>query len=84
MSELVKLNLVGIDGNAFSILGAFRQAAREQGADSDWVDNVIEEAKSGDYHHLIATILDNTVSDDFDLDDEYDEWYDEYDLDDDY
>jgi len=31
MNKKVKLTLVGIDGNAYSIMGAFQKAARRQG-----------------------------------------------------
>lgn len=52
----VKLNLIGLDSNAFAILGAFKKAARKQGIDADEISRVIEEAMSGDYNHLLATI----------------------------
>lgn len=57
--EKVKLQLVGLDGNAFSILGAFKSAARQQGRPKEEIDKVIKEAMSGDYNHLLYTIMDN-------------------------
>ena len=52
----VKLDLVGLDGNAYAVLGAFKRAAITQGFESDWVENVLKEATSGDYEHLLSTI----------------------------
>lgn len=54
--KTVKLNLVGVDGNAFSIMGNFQKAARRQGWTKEEIDQVINEATSGDYNHLLATI----------------------------
>ena len=66
----VKLNLAGLDGNAFSLLGAYRRAAREQGVPKPEVDAVCEEAKTGDYNHLVSVLLANT--EEYDEDDELD------------
>ncbi len=61
MKQLVnkKVNyvLVGIDGNAFSVLGTFRRNAQEQGWTKSEIDTVMNEAMSGDYDHLLATII---------------------------
>lgn len=59
MENKVKLVLVGLDGNAFSILGAFKRAARQQGFPREWTDGIVREAMSGDYDHLLATIASN-------------------------
>jgi len=58
----VKLELVGLDGNAFSIMGAFQKAARQQGWTPEEYKKVLDEAMTGDYNHLLATIMDNTES----------------------
>lgn len=55
----VKMELVGLDGNAFSILGAFQKEARTQGWDSSSIKSVIDEAMSGNYDHLLRTIVSN-------------------------
>lgn len=62
MPEKVKLQLEGLNGNAFNLLAHFRQAARRQGWSSDEVQAVIDEATMADYYHLLATLLDNTES----------------------
>jgi hypothetical protein len=54
----VKLNLVGLDGNAFSLMGAFRRQAKKEGWTAEEIDAVLDEAQTGDYDHLLAT-LDN-------------------------
>lgn len=52
----VQGTLVGVDGNAFSLMGHFKRLARQQGFDRDWIDSVLEDAKSSDYDHLIYTL----------------------------
>lgn len=54
----VVLTLEGLDGNAFFLLGAFRNAAKRQGWTKEEIDAVCNEAKSGDYDHLVATLSD--------------------------
>lgn len=57
MPKTVLLNLVGLDGNAFVIMGAFSRQAKREGWSQDEIDAVLNEAKSGDYDHLLATIM---------------------------
>lgn len=57
----VKYNLVGKDGNAFALLSGFRNAALKQGKDRVVVESILEEAKKGDYSHLIGVLLNNTI-----------------------
>lgn len=52
----VKGSLVGIDGNAFHILGYFRRQAMKQGVVYEIIMEIIADAQSQDYHHLVATI----------------------------
>ena len=54
--KYVKLQLWGLDGNAFSLMGAFRIQARKEGWSEDDISKVITEARSSDYDHLIATL----------------------------
>jgi len=63
IDKTVDLDLVGIDGNAFSVMGEFRSQARREGWDKDEIDEVLQEAQSGDYNHLLATIMDHCESD---------------------
>lgn len=64
IDKKVKLELVGLDGNAFSIMGAFQREARRQGWKDEEIRAVLTEAKSGDYDHLLCTIMDHTESPD--------------------
>lgn len=55
--KAVKLTLVGVDGNAFAIIGAFSKTARQQGWTKEEIAAVTSEAMSGDYQHLLHTIM---------------------------
>ena len=54
--------MVGLDGNAFSILGAFRRQAIKEKWTKEEIDVVINNAMSKDYSHLISTIADYCVN----------------------
>ncbi len=58
--KTVQMNLVGLDGNAFSLMGAFSSNARRQGWTKDEVDTVINECMSGDYDNLISVLVAHT------------------------
>ena len=53
----VEVRLVGEDGNAFAILGKMGKALRKGGASEDEVKEFMDEAKSGDYDHLLQTCM---------------------------
>jgi len=61
-TKKVKLELVGLDGNAFAVMGAFQRAARRQGWTPEEIKSVMDECMSGDYDHLLATIIEHTES----------------------
>lgn len=56
----VQLNLVGLNGNAFALMGSFQNAAQQQGWSKDEIKKVLDECMSGDYDHLLATLIENT------------------------
>jgi hypothetical protein len=56
VNKSVKLKLVGLDGNAFVLLGAFQQAARRQGWTADEIKKVLDECMTNDYDHLLCTL----------------------------
>ncbi len=58
MNELhkVKCKLVGIDGNAFSLMGHFAACARKCKWSKEDIDKVLKEAMSSDYDHLLITL----------------------------
>lgn len=56
INKTVNLDLVGVNGNAFAIMGVFQRQAKREGWAQEEIDTVLKEAKSGDYDHLLATI----------------------------
>lgn len=60
MKKKVKLNLVGLNGNAFFLLGKFQYAARKQGFDQSYIDEVLNKCQSGDYDSLLKTLMEHT------------------------
>ena len=57
VNKTVNLDLVGVNGNAFMIMGVFRRQATKEGWSKKEIDAVMSEAKSGDYDHLLSTII---------------------------
>lgn len=75
MSEQVKypqvrVELAGEDGNAFSILGRVTGAMREAGLSEEQRKEFLHEATSGDYNHLLMTVLKYVTVDQYEDDDE--------------
>ena len=56
INKSVNLDLVGVNGNAFAVMGVFKKQAKREGWTQEEIDTVLTEAKSGDYNHLLATI----------------------------
>lgn len=64
----VKVRLVGEDGSAFAILGRVKKALVRAGYGSDVVNRFRTEATSGDYDHLLRTVIawvDTSADDEF-------------------
>lgn len=53
-----KYDLVGVDSNAYCIMGYVQRAMRMEHYSQEEVNNYIKDAKSGDYNHLLATSID--------------------------
>lgn len=51
--QMEAFTLVGVDGNAYAIMGYTARAMKKAGLDKE-VDHMYEEAKSGNYYNLIA------------------------------
>lgn len=47
-----------IDGNAYSILGQAKKALEKAGADDEYVQKYLTEAKIGSYENLIGVTMD--------------------------
>ena len=60
VGKTVKMNLVGLDGNAFSLMGAFSSNAKRQGWTKDEIDVVLQKCMSDDYDNLIHTLVVHT------------------------
>lgn len=53
----VTVQLSGLDGNAFAIMGRVRSALQKAKVPKDKITKFLEEAKSGDYDHLLQTCM---------------------------
>jgi hypothetical protein len=56
IAKTVKMNLSGLNGNAFNLLGAFQTNARQQGWNEIEINSVIQAATSTNYAHLLETL----------------------------
>ena len=56
------MKLAGLDGNAFSLMGAFQQNARRQGWNKEEISEVIKKCMSGDYDNLLRVLMEHTES----------------------
>ncbi len=59
----IEVDLVGEDGNAFSIIGRVQTAMRRGGCTPEEVTEVLDEMKNGDYDHLLNTVMDTFAVD---------------------
>lgn len=53
----MKYTLVGIDGNAFAIMGYVRDAMRKEGCSLEEQKAYTEDAMSGNYSHLLCVSM---------------------------
>lgn len=56
-AEKVQFDIANSDGNAFALIGGWKRAARREGWSEDDIEAVLVEAMSGDYDHLVQTIM---------------------------
>jgi len=61
VNKKVKLRLVGLDGNAFALMGAFRKQARKEKWTPDEIQAVLDECMAGDYNHLLRVLMEHTT-----------------------
>ncbi len=52
-----KYCLVGVDGNAFAVMGYVRKAMYESGFNVQEIKAYLKDAMSGDYDHLLAVSI---------------------------
>ena len=58
----IKLKLVNLDGNAFSLMGAFQRQARKEKWTQEEIEAVMKDAMSGDYGHLLSVLGNRCVN----------------------
>ena len=71
----INIPLVGEDGNAFFILGRVRGIMKRNGL-GDKCDEFTAEATSGDYNHLLRTVMSWFATDE-NLDEDYEDYNEE-------
>lgn len=57
VDKTVDMEIEGLDGNAFAIMGAFRKNARRQGWTDAEIKIVLDEMQSGDYDNLLQVLI---------------------------
>lgn len=57
IDKKVSLELEGLDGNAFALIGAFQKQARREGWSAEEIKSVRDECMAGDYDHLLQTLI---------------------------
>lgn len=55
-TKKIDLQLVGLNGNAFHLLGAFAAQARRESWTKDEINAVLTKAMAGNYDHLVCTL----------------------------
>ena len=53
----IDLELEGLDGNAFSLMGAFQRQAKREGWTPEEIKEVLDECQAGAYDHLLQTLM---------------------------
>jgi hypothetical protein len=66
----VTVEMIGQDGNSFSIIGRVTKQLRRGGVSKTERDRFTKEATSGDYSHLIGTVFDWVSVEEFDEEEE--------------
>lgn len=51
------VKLIGLDSNAFAVLGRVQDALRKAGADDEYIAQYQREATSGDYSNLLLITM---------------------------
>jgi len=56
INKSVNLQLEGLNGNAFALMGAFQKQARIENWKPEEIKAVLDEAKSSDYDYLLFVL----------------------------
>ena len=65
VGKTVNLNSVGLEGDVKILISNFSKQAKKEGWNQEEIDKVITECESGDYDHLIDTLLAHSNVDEF-------------------
>lgn len=58
--KTVEMQLDGLNGNAFVLMGHFSSNARKQGWTKEEIDIVLTECRRSDYDHLLCVLIAHT------------------------
>ena len=53
----ITVKIIGVNGNAFNILGICTTAMRKHRLPQSEIDNFMSEATHGDYNHLLGVVM---------------------------
>ena len=56
-TEKLKISLVGTSGNAFAVLSKCQVTMERAGLEKEEIEKFMDEAESGDYNHLLGTVM---------------------------
>ena len=59
-TKKVQMNLVGLNGNAYALMGAFQENARRQGWTAEEIKAVMDKMKGGNYDNLLCVLMEHT------------------------
>lgn len=54
MAQNNKYSLIGVDGNAYAVMGYVREAMRHEGYSKEQIKAFIDKATSSDYNNLLV------------------------------
>lgn len=57
MKKKEKYTLIGVDGNAFCIMGYVANAMKQEGKTIKEINDYYDDAKSSDYNHLLSVSI---------------------------
>ena len=53
----IEVELLGTDGNAFALIGVVQKALKKAEVSKEEINELFDEATSGDYNHLLRTCM---------------------------
>lgn len=62
-NKKVKMDMVGMDGNAVNLMGQFKKRAKSDGWENEEIQYVLHQCMSSDYNNLLTVLLRYTEED---------------------